>query len=223
MKKLFVALIFIISLATMNLSYSAQAAPQKPAQEMKPSPASNVCLNEKVIRLKYDMQKLWIEHAWWTRSFIVSSLAELEDQNNVQERLLRNQVDLGNMIKPYYGDEAGNQLTELLKEHILIAGEIINAAKKGEQNNVEKFNKEWQQNADEIIDFLSSANPNWPKKQLKDMFYTYLKLTSDEVAARQKKDWIGDIQTADMNEEHLIKMRDMLTDGIVKQFPDKFK
>ncbi|HYK74878.1 MAG TPA: glycosyltransferase [Pseudoneobacillus sp.] len=138
-------------------------------------------------------------------------------------RLLKNQVDIGNAIKPYYGEQAGTKLTELLKEHILIAGSIIEAAKKGDQANVDKFNKDWIRNADQIVAFLTSANPNWDKKELTDMFYTHLKLTTDEVVDRLKKDWENDIRTADTNEEHLIHMADFLTEGIVKQFPKKFK
>ena len=65
------------------------------------------CYPASVIELKYRMQELWIEHAWWTRSFIVSNTAGLEDQNKVLERLLQNQVDIGNAIKPYYGEKAG--------------------------------------------------------------------------------------------------------------------
>jgi hypothetical protein len=175
------------------------------------------------IQLKYDMQEVWIEHAWWTRSFIVSSIAGLEDQEVVLNRLLQNQVDIGNLIKPYYGGEAGNKLTALLKEHILIAGKIVEAAKKGDQANVDKSNKEWIRNADEIIDFLVSANHHWSKGHLKEMFYLHLKLTTDEVVARLQKDWASDIQKADLNEEHLIHMADFITEGIVKQFPQKFK
>lgn len=86
----------------MNISFSVHA--QK-------SPSSNVkCLNEKEIRLKYDMQELWIEHAWWIRSLIVSDIAGLEDKDNVLERLLQNQIDLGNIIKPYYGEDAETNL-----------------------------------------------------------------------------------------------------------------
>ena len=115
------------------------------------------------------------------------------------------------------------QLTDLLKEHIMIAGNIIEAAKKDDQANLDKLNKDWYRNADEIVAFLTNANPNWSKKDLTDMFYTHLKLTTDEVVARLKKDWDGDIKAADLNETHLIHMSDMLVDGIVKQFPEKFK
>ncbi|WP_442598897.1 glycosyltransferase [Neobacillus sp. D3-1R] len=187
------------------------------------APAKGTSYTESHIKLKYRMQELWIEHAWWTRSFIVSSLAGIEDQQAVLNRLLQNQVDIGDTIKPYYGEEAGTKLTALLNEHILIAGSIVEAAKKGDQANVDKLNKEWTRNADQIVAFLSSANPKWNKKELTDMFYLHLKLTNDEVVDRLKKDWENDIRTADRNEEHLIHMADFLTDGIVKQFPKKFK
>lgn len=187
------------------------------------TPAKQTCVNASVINLKYPMQKLWIEHAWWTRSLIVSKLAGLNDQNDVLTRLLKNQEDIGNIIKPYYGSEAGNKLTGLLKEHILTAGKIIDAAKKGDQKNVDQFNKEWYKNADEIVAFLTTANPNWSKKELTQMFYTHLQLTTDEVVDRLKGNWAEDIQRADTNETHLIHMGDLLTEGIVKQFPKRFK
>ena len=190
--------------------------------EGRPAPG-RACINQSVIQLKYPMQKLWIEHAWWTRSFIVSSLAGLKDQNDVLARLLQNQVDRGNIIKPYYGEQAGNKLTRLLKEHILIAGKIIEAAKAGDQAKVNQFNKDWFRNADEIVTFLSSTNPNWNKKVLTEMFHKHLKLTTSEVEYRLKGNWTADIKTADINENHLIHMGDFLTDGIVKQFPNRFK
>ena len=213
MKKWFISFVLLLSMVFISMPFQVFAEENQTADQ--------TCVNEKVIKLKYNMQKLWIEHAWWTRSLIVSRLANLDDQDKVLERLLQNQVDLGNLIKPYYGEEAGNQLTALLKEHIVIAGKIIDAAKIGDEKNVNKYNKEWVKNADDIVLFLTNANPNYSKKELTEMFYTHLKLTIDEVVYRLQKDWDRDIKAADANEEHLIMMGDMLTDGIVKQFPQK--
>ncbi|MCM3727832.1 glycosyltransferase [Neobacillus cucumis] len=215
MKKQLITCLFVCAL-TFTTAVSSAGAEGRPAPQ-------RACMNQSVIQLKYPMQKLWIEHAWWTRSFIVSSLAGLKDQNDVLARLLENQVDLGNIIKPYYGEQAGNKLTSLLKEHILIAGKIIEAAKAGDQAKVNQFNKDWIRNADEIVAFLTSANPNWNKQVLTDMFYTNLKLTTTEVQDRLKGDWMADIKTADTNETHLLHMGDILTDGIVKQFPNRFR
>ncbi|ULT55098.1 glycosyltransferase [Neobacillus drentensis] len=215
MKKQLVSCLAVFTIA-ITTSHSLAWAEGRPAPQ-------RVCINQSVIQLKYPMQKLWIEHAWWTRSFIVSSLAGLKDQNDVLARLLQNQVDLGNIIKPYYGEQARDKLTSLLKEHILIAGKIIEAAKAGDQAKFNQFNKDWIRNADEIVAFLTNANPNWNKQVLADMFYTHLKLTIAEVEYRLKGEWAADIKTADTIETHLIHMGDFLTDGIVKQFPNRFR
>lgn len=214
MKKPIVSIIFVISIL-LGTSFTTNA-------ENNLSKSEN-CMNSSIIRLKYGMQKLWIEHAWWTRSLIVSTEAELEDQQIVLERLLQNQVELGNIFKSYYGTAAANSLTNLLKEHILIGEKVIEAAKKNNQPNLKKFNNIWYRNADQIVLFLTNINPNWSKKELTDMFYAHLEITTNEAIDRLKKDWKGDIRLADRNESHLIQMGDFLTDGIVKQFPNKFK
>ncbi|MGG3640572.1 glycosyltransferase [Bacillus gobiensis] len=184
--------------------------------------SGNPCLSQSAVQLKGDLRKLWTDHVIWTRNYIVSATEGLEDQQKVLERLLKNLEDLGNAIKPYYGEQAGIKLTELLREHILIAGKIVDAAKSGDEASVKKFNTEWYKNADDIAQFLSSANPNWPKKALQKLLYMHLKLVADDLSARLNKDWDADIKAFDEGFDHIIKMADTLTEGIIKQFPNKF-
>lgn len=111
----------------------------------------------------------------------------------------------------------------MLREHIEPAGEVTNAAKSGDKDNLDKYNKLWYKNADEISDFLSAANPNYSNKELKDMLHKHLQFVTDQVVARLNKDWNADINSFDKGEDHMIMFADMLIDGIVKQFPEKFK
>lgn len=216
----------ILKLTMLCVILLASVSPLK-AEAMRNDEKSHAahkqCLSQSQVELKENLRVLWIDHVVWTRSYIVSALSGLEDQQKVLERLLRNQQDIGNAIKPYYGEEAGNKLTELLREHILIAGKVIDAAKSGNQANLNKYNKEWYRNADDIAKFLSSANPNWSEKVLKDMLYVHLQLITDDVTARLKKDWDAETIAFDKGREHMIEFADVLTAGIVKQFPDKFK
>ncbi|MFR1710039.1 MAG: glycosyltransferase [Clostridium sp.] len=188
----------------------------------------NISLNDNsytksMADLQMAKRRLWIDHVAWTRSFIISDIASLEDKDYVLERLLRNQDDIGNSIKPYYGEEAGNKLSSLLREHILIAGKVVDAAKSGSKSDFEKYNKSWYKNADDIADFLSSINPNYSNKTLKDMLHRHLQLLTDAVTARLNKDWKADIRAYDQGEDHIIRLADVLADGIIKQFPEKFK
>lgn len=73
----------------------------------------DISCNKAACDLRMSERKLWIDHVTWTRSFIVSDLASLDDKSDVLERLLKNQEDIGNSIKSYYGEEAGNKLTTL--------------------------------------------------------------------------------------------------------------
>ncbi len=102
----------------------------------------SACLSPKMVQLKADMQKAWIDHTIWTRSYIVSAISNRQDQKDVLDRLLQNQQDIGNVIKPYYGEAARNKLADILREHILIAGKIVAAAKAGNQADVRKLQAE---------------------------------------------------------------------------------
>ncbi|WP_170307978.1 glycosyltransferase [Paenibacillus dakarensis] len=211
--KRLLAMFLVLALSIMPvLSVQAKAAEKK----------NSICLSPKMVQLKTDMQKVWIDHTIWTRSYIVSAISNRPDQKDVLDRLLRNQQDIGNVFKPYYGEEFGNKLAGILREHILIAGKIVAAAKEGNQAEVKKLEKDWHRNADDIAKFLSTANPNWQFKELQDMLYTHLQLITEIVISCLKGDWKADIAATDKNEIHMIHLADILTEGIVKQFPNKF-
>lgn len=179
--------------------------------------------SNKTCDFKFNEKKLWIDHVLWTRSFIVSDLASLEDKEAVLQRLLKNQDDIGNSFKPYYGEEAGNKLTKLLREHIEIAGQVLDAAKTDNKADLDKYNKLWYANADSIANFLASANPNWSESELKNMLHKHLEFITAKVVARLNKDWKADIVAFDKGEDHMIMFADILSNGVIKQFPDKFK
>ena len=179
-------------------------------------------MNSPEAKLRADMRKLWEDHVTYTGLFAIAAIDGGMDANAIAERLLRNQDDIGNAIKPYYGDAAGNKLGSLLRDHILIAADLVKAAKAGDSGAQEAANKKWFQNADDIAAFLSSANPNWPQKTLQDMLHTHLQGVTDQVVALLKHD-TGALATAyDKNAEHMMMVADAVTSGIVKQFPDKF-
>jgi hypothetical protein len=193
------------------------------AADMKGKATGTTMKKTSVVDLRMGMRKLWEDHITYTRNFIISALAGLEDTDKVAERLLKNQDDIGGAMKPIYGDEAGKKLAALLRDHILIAADIVKAAKSGDNDGVTAGEKKWHENADEIAAFLSGANPNWSKRLLVDMLYKHLDYTTTEVVSRLKKDWAADIEAYDKGHEHMLMLADALTDGIVKQFPNKFK
>jgi prophage DNA circulation protein len=183
---------------------------------LTPAPASRSGFHD-------GMRKLWEDHVTWTRLYIVSAAAGLPDAQPTAQRLLQNQADIGNAIKPFYGDAAGERLTALLRQHILTAADLVTAAKAGNTAAVQAASAKWNANADEIADFLSGANPkHWPQATMRAAMRHHLDLTLQEAQARLKGDWAADIAAYDAIHQHILEMADLLSAGIVTQFPGTF-
>lgn len=203
---LIVALLLLTSVFTSNFSViTAQAKPKMDAQVFHDA-----------------MRKLWEDHITWTRLVIVSTFNSLPDLDTTTQRLLQNQEDIGDAIKPFYGDAAGEQLSTLLREHILIAAEILQAAKNGQP--LDDAIARWYANADDIAEFLNSANPeNWPFEEMRAMMREHLDLTLQEAVTYLNGDYAGSITAYDEVHIQALDMADMLSDGIIRQFPKEFK
>jgi len=170
------------------------------------------------------MRKLWEQHVAWTRLTIVSFAANTPELPATQARLLRNQTDIGNAIKPYYGRAAGNQLTELLREHITGAVAVLQAAKAGDTAALAAAKGAWYANGRQIADFLNAANPrNWPRATLRSMMRTHLDQTIQEAVAQLTGDYAASVRMYDEIEDHILTMADTLSSGIIAQFPRRFR
>jgi hypothetical protein len=215
-----------VAIAAKNNRFSAVTIARSasdPNQISSPGAASSRSFaTDDATKLVLALRDLWVDHTGWTRNYIISFIAGLPDTNLVAERLLKNQEDIGNAIKPFYGTQAANELTSLLNAHITGAVELLKAAKAGNTTGAAAAEKKWYENADQIATFLSSANPNWSKEALKSMLDNHLALTKAEAVARLTGNYAADIATYDKVRQEANMMSDALVDGIVKQFPDKF-
>jgi hypothetical protein len=181
-------------------------------------------LTPKAVALRMDMRKLWEDHITWTRMAIIGLEEGTPDADASVARLLRNQVDIGNAVKPFYGKAAGNALTGLLRDHILIAADVIAAAKAGDQTKLAQAQARWVDNADQIAAALHRLNPRfWKLRDLKAEMHRHLDLTTQEAVARLQNDWTGDVAAYDRVHLHILHMADMLSAGIIAQFPGRFR
>ena len=166
---------------------------------------------------------LWMEHVNWTRMTIISIVFQLPDLPFVQQRLLQNATDLGNCLRPFYGDQIADHYAKLIQAHLVIAAELVTAAAKGDTNTANAKEKEWYQNADDIVLFLSSINPYLSKDALQKMFYKHLELTKTEAVTMIQKNYKADVEVFDEIEAEVLAMSDMIASAIVMQFFDRFR
>ena len=173
--------------------------------------------------LRSDMRVLWEDHITWTRLAIISLASGSPDTTATVNRLLRNQKDIGDAVKPFYGKAAGNKLTAELRKHILIAADVIAAAKAGDQAKLADAQARWRSNANDIAALLASVNPRyWKLARMKAEMSKHLALTTQEAVARLQGRWAADVAAYDQVHHHILHMSDLLADGLVKQFPNRF-
>jgi hypothetical protein len=181
-------------------------------------------VTQKALWLHDGMRKLWEDHITWTRLAIISLEGGTPDTDATVARLLENQADIGNAVKPFYGETAGSTLTRLLREHILIAADIIAAAKTGDATKLADAQESWLANADQIAGLLHSVNPRyWPLDVMKAEMHTHLELTTEEAVAHLQGDWEADVDAYDQVHGHILHMADLLSNGLIKQFPNRFR
>lgn len=178
----------------------------------------------RAIDLRINMRRLWEDHITWTRLAIISLTTDSPDTEATVGRLLKNQTEIGNAVKPYYGKAAGNELTRRLVQHIVIAADVVAAARAGDRTNLADAQARWARNGDEIAAVLASVNPRfWKPAAMKAELRTHLRLTTDEAVARLQGDWSADVAAWDKIHVHALHLSDLLSTGIVMQFPKRFR
>jgi hypothetical protein len=186
---------------------------------LPPMPPS-IC--QKLLDLTNRMRLAWSQHVYWTRMLIISIIERLKDQPFVTKRLLQNPDDIANVFKGFYDKQVTNKISKLLTEHLQIGASLITALRDKKTEEADILTKRWYINADKMADAFSSINPYYDREELREMLYTHLELTTEEVAMRLAGNYKADIEAFDKVEHEAISMSDYFALGIIRQFPDMF-
>lgn len=220
MKKLSITIALIIAIIAVN----AQQMNHASMEATNSSKLNYSMKNPKVLELNRAMRQLWDAHMYWTLITVDAYFNDPKGLSAKLNRLLQNQKDIGAAIVPYYGQAAGDQLAKLLTEHIQLAVPVLKAAKENDKEALDKAVKDWYANAKEIGSFLASANPkNWTAKETQGALEMHITHTIAYSVSILKGDYTQSFGGFEEALHHMIHLADILTDGIVKQFPNKFK
>jgi hypothetical protein len=190
---------------------------------LRMSDFTSIGITKSAYELSNKIRELWEQHTVWTRSTIYSLVFELPDLAFVTDRLLQNPDDFGNLFSEYYGDRIGIQLRDLLRDHLVIAADLVKASKAGDTKAAAEIERKWYANGDEITAFLSSINPYWSEDEWKSMFRTHLGLVKAEAVNLLTKNYEDESSVYDELERQALDMADLMLHGIVMQFPQRFR
>lgn len=170
------------------------------------------------------MRALWEAHGAWTHMVIVSFAGNLPNLAAEEQVLLRNQVDIGNAVKPYYGPAAGNKLTALLKAHILGAVGVLEAAKSGDKGTLAQAVAAWSANGRQIADFLHAADPRFlSRSAARKMMAVHLQQVIGQAVDELTGNYAAGARAFAPYIRHILDMADMISNGIIRQFPSRFR
>ncbi len=209
------SLLLTIAVATFASRTDAQVPTTSKGEVAHPDPIN---ANE----LRVTMRKLWVSNAIWMREYIVNTIEVDQSLDAASKRLAKSQDDIGRAFAPFYGAETGSKVTTLLRQHTSLVKEMIEASMAKDTAKLKESDKRWRANADSITTLLSTVNPtNWPMATIQPVLVGGMNLTIAETNARLKRDYNADVEAFDTILAQSLNLADMLSNGIIKQFPTK--
>lgn len=170
------------------------------------------------VELMNHMRLLWEQHSIWTMSTIISLVFDLPNLKYVTNRLLRNPVDFGYVFQYFYGENTADIFSDLLSEHLIIAKDIVLAAKDGNNDAVAELEQIWYENANAIADLLGKINPYWLEEQWRSLLHHHLEMVKAEAVNNLTGKYEEAINVFDEIELQSLEMADVMSEGIIKQF-----
>lgn len=191
-----------------------------------PSVAEPVAAADRVAALETQMnlRDLWVEHAFWIRSYVLATHAGDTEQSKVAEaEVVANAKALAGTIAPFYGQPAADGLLKLLAGHWGAVRDYNTAAGLKSQSGRANALADLTSNARAIAKFLSGANPNLPEQAVFGLLSAHAGhhvAQIDEISSGKFKD---EAATWHAMRKHMLVISDAISDALVKQFPDRLQ
>jgi len=166
------------------------------------------------MNLLFRVRLMWRELATWTRAYLVSRFIGGSFYEEVFSKLFSIPQNFGQLFQLVLGVDIADQYVKLLSEHIILLRDYIEAQISGDENMANEKYRSLYQNADERAKFLASHNPFWTEMEWRNLFYTYLNRTIEEITSFLTGDYKTNISIFDRILAHADNLGDYFMTGI---------
>lgn len=136
---------------------------------------------------------------------------------------MQNPRDFEMALRTFYGDDNAAALSQLMMNQLTIATDLVNAMMNADTEAQANAERRWNDNVEEMASFLNGINSNWAEADLRNMFQSNLDLLKQLVSDMMARDFEASNATFANIERQAMEMADMMTQGIVRQFPQYFR
>lgn len=170
------------------------------------------------VLLRNRLRSLWAQHVYWTRMVITGIAFNSPDLDASITRLLRNVPDFEATLNGFYGRTEVEAFGALLRDHLVLAAELVQVAKDGDDQAVADLTDRWYANAEAIVQRMFAMNPFWLPRDMGPMWRQHLDLTLSEARQVLAGEYTPSVATFDEIENQAMQMADSFWRGIIRQF-----
>ena len=176
-----------------------------------------------IMQTQMSQRDLWVEHVFWVRNYVVANQQGLQSAKNIAAtEVVANAKQIANSIAPLYGQDADNTLLELLAGHWTAVKLYSDASVHDDKNKKKASLKDLTQNAGDIADFLSGANPYLPRETLFSLLSAHGAHHVSQIQQIHDGQYQQEAKTWHAMRQHMLVIADALTNALAKQFPETF-
>ena len=168
------------------------------------------------------MQRLWMDHAIWARQYIIAAVDDRPELTEALARWLRNAADVGAALEEFYPRRPARRVAKLLKQHITVAVDLVDAAKNVDGAKFTAIDQVWTSNSDDLVDELCARDQSCSRDEVAARWDLARALTEQVLTARLEQHFDHDVESFDQLLTTCAAMGDLITDGILRQFADRF-
>lgn len=143
-----------LSQGIINLITAAPRIPSSPEDQNR-----SICVNYDEMQVILNITLFWVELVSWFRAYRVSVMADIGNQEQLYERLIKVTVDFGNLLKTFMDPDIVDIQIQLIQEYIVLVDEMLKARINNDIDEMNRFYKLAVDNIHQRAEFLGEVFP----------------------------------------------------------------